>query len=196
MKIGVLALQGDFGEHIAALQKLGVKVVEVRLPKQLLGLNALIIPGGESTVIGKLATEFGLINPLREFGLHHAIWGTCAGAIFMSKSTNSPQPLLQLMDIQVERNAYGRQIDSFEAALDIQCLGKIDGINLPYSGVFIRAPRIQSVGSDVNVLARSGHGEIVAAQQGHLLATTFHPEITDDLRLHQYFLSLACVANP
>ena len=195
MKVGVLALQGDFSEHITTMQKLAVKVVEVRLPKQLLGLNALIIPGGESTVIGKLATEFGLMEPLREFSQHHAIWGTCAGAILMSKATGNPQPLLNLMDIQIERNAYGRQIDSFEAPLDIPCLDKIDGVRLPYIGVFIRAPKIQSIGSNVNVLARSSNGEIVAAQQGHLLATTFHPEITNDPRLHQYFLSLAQIAQ-
>ena len=195
MEIGVLALQGDFDDHILALQALGVKATEVRLPKQLLGLNGLIIPGGESTVIGKLATEFGLIDALREFGQLHAIWGTCAGAILMSKNTDNPQPLLQLMDMQVERNAYGRQIDSFEELLHIQCLAKMGGENLSYRAVFIRAPRIHSVGSKVNVLARSAKGEIVAAQQGHFLATTFHPEITNDLRLHQYFLALTHITK-
>ena len=195
MEIGVLALQRNFDDHISALQALEVKATQVRLPKQLLGLNGLIIPGGESTVIGKLATEFGLIDALREFGQLHAIWGTCAGAILMSKTAGNPQPLLQLMDIQVERNAYGRQIDSFEELLDIQCLEKMGGENPLYRAVFIRAPRIHSVGSKVNVLARSAKGEIVAAQQGHFLATTFHPEITNDLRLHQYFLALTHITK-
>src|SRR5512140_886519 len=124
MKIGVLALQGDFAEHIAVLRKLKVDAVEVRLPEQLKGLDGLIIPGGESTTIGKLATDFGLIEPLREFGRQHAIWGTCAGAIFLSKDARRDQPLLGIMDITVERNAFGRQVDSFEADLNIESLKK------------------------------------------------------------------------
>ncbi len=191
MKIGVLALQGDFAEHIAMLKKLKVETVEVRLPEHLKGLDGLIIPGGESTAIGKLASDFGLMEPLREFGQRHAIWGTCAGAIFLSKSAQRNQPLLGLMDIQVERNAFGRQVDSFEADLDIPALKKATGSDGPYHAVFIRAPIIESVDKDAQVLAATADNRIVAAQQGHLLATSFHPELTGDLRFHEYFLSLA-----
>ena len=191
MKIGVLALQGDFAEHIAMLKKLKVETVEVRLPEHLKGLDGLIIPGGESTTIGKLASDFGLMEPLREFGQRHAIWGTCAGAIFLSKSVRRDQPLLGLMDIQVERNAFGRQVDSFEADLEIPALKKATGRDGPYHAVFIRAPIIESVGEEAKVLATTPDNRIVAAQQGHLLATSFHPELTRDTRFHEYFLSLA-----
>lgn len=191
MKIGVLALQGDFAEHIAMLQRLKVDAAEVRLPEHLKGLDGLIIPGGESTTIGKLATDFGLMEPLREFGQRHAIWGTCAGAIFLSKDARRSQPLLNLMDIQVERNAFGRQVDSFEADLDVPELKAVTGKNGPYHAVFIRAPIISSVGGDTKVLAATADNRIVAAQQGHLLATSFHPELTPDARFHEYFLSLA-----
>ena len=191
MKIGVLALQGDFAEHIAMLQRLKVDAAEVRLPEHLKGLDGLIIPGGESTTIGKLATDFGLMEPLREFGQRHAIWGTCAGAIFLSKDARRSQPLLNLMDIQVERNAFGRQVDSFEADLDVPELKAVTGKNGPYHAVFIRAPIISSVGGDTKVLAATADNRIVAAQQGHLLATSFHPELTRDARFHEYFLSLA-----
>ncbi len=191
MKIGVLALQGDFAEHIAMLRKLKVDAAEVRLPEHLKGLDGLIIPGGESTTIGKLATDFGLMEPLREFGQRHAIWGTCAGAIFLSKDARRSQPLLNLMDIQVERNAFGRQVDSFEADLDVPELKDVTGKNGPYHAVFIRAPIIQSVQGDAKVLAATADNKIVAAQQGHLLATSFHPELTPDARFHEYFLSLA-----
>ncbi len=191
MKIGVLALQGDFAEHIAMLKKLKVDAVEVRLPEHLKGLDGLIIPGGESTTIGKLATDYGLIEPLREFGQQHAIWGTCAGAIFLSKDASRNQPLLNLMDIKVERNAFGRQVDSFEADLDIPELKAVTGKDAPYHAVFIRAPIIESVENDAKVLATAGDRHIVAAQQGHLLATSFHPELTGDPRFHEYFLSLA-----
>ena len=191
MKIGVLALQGDFAEHIAMLRKLKVDAAEVRLPEHLKGLDGLIIPGGESTTIGKLATDFGLMEPLREFGQRHAIWGTCAGAIFLSKDARRSQPLLNLMDIQVERNAFGRQVDSFEADLDVPELKQVTGKNGPYHAVFIRAPIIQSVNGDAKVLAATADNKIVAAQQGHLLATSFHPELTPDARFHEYFLSLA-----
>jgi pyridoxal 5'-phosphate synthase pdxT subunit len=190
MKIGVLALQGDFAEHQVMLEKLGSEVVQVRLPGDLQGLNGLIIPGGESTTIGKLATEFGLIEPLRQFGLEHAIWGTCAGAIFLSKDARRNQPLLRLMDIVVERNAFGRQVDSFEVSLNVPALTK-EGSNAPYHAVFIRAPLIESVGKGVEVLASLEDGRIVAAQQGCLLATSFHPELTDDDRFHRYFMELS-----
>jgi len=191
MKIGVLALQGDFAEHIAMLKRLKVEASEVRLPQHLKGLDGLIIPGGESTTIGKLANDFGLIEPLREFGQRHAIWGTCAGAIFLSKDISRDQPLLGLMDIKVERNAFGRQIDSFETDLDVPELKQATGTKNPYHAVFIRAPLIESVSGDAKSLAALADGRIVAAQQGHFLATAFHPELTNDTRFHEYFLSLA-----
>src|SRR5512135_1534174 len=132
MKIGVLALQGDFAEHAVMLNRLKVEAVEVRLPEHLTSLDGLIIPGGESTTIGKLATDFGLMEPLRQFGQSHAIWGTCAGAIFLSKDARRTQPLLSLMDITVERNAFGRQVDSFEADLDVPALNHATGTHRPY----------------------------------------------------------------
>jgi len=191
MKIGVLALQGDFAEHQFVLESLGVEVVQVRLPQHLFELNGLIIPGGESTTIGKLAVDFGLIQPLRLFGREHAIWGTCAGAIFLSKDARRDQPLLELMDLQIARNAFGRQVNSFEADLSVPCLLKIDPQDKPYPTVFIRAPLIESVGPGVEILAQLDDGRIVAAQQGHLLATSFHPELTSDDRFHRYFMELA-----
>lgn len=191
MKIGVLALQGDFAEHIAMLKRLKVETSAVRLPDDLKGLDGLIIPGGESTTIGKLANDYGLIEPLREFGQRHAIWGTCAGAIFLSKDISRDQPLLGLMDIKVERNAFGRQVDSFETNLDVPELKQVTGTKDPYHAVFIRAPLIESVSGDAKALASLDDGRIVAAQQRHLLATAFHPELTNDTRFHEYFLSLA-----
>jgi len=191
MKIGVLALQGDFAEHIVMLKKLGVETAEVRLPKHLDGLDGLIMPGGESTTIGKLAVAYNLMEPLRTFGQRHAIWGTCAGAIFLSKDVKREQPLLELMDIKVARNAFGRQVDSFETDLDITELKKATASDAPYHAVFIRAPIIESVHGDTKILCALSDGRIVAAQQGHLLATSFHPELTNDTRFHEYFLSLA-----
>ena len=191
MKIGVLALQGDFAEHIVVLRRLGVAAVEVRLPVQLAGLDGLIIPGGESTTIGKLAEDYGLIEPLRAFGEHKPIWGTCAGAILLSRDARRQQPLLRLMDIRVERNAFGRQVASFEIDLDVPALAQVNGDSKPYHAVFIRAPLIESVSGDALVLAKLVDGRIVAAQQGLLLATSFHPELTDDDRFHRYFLYLA-----
>ena len=187
MKIGVLAIQGDFAEHILMLKNLGVETAEVRLPIHLAGLDGIIIPGGESTTIGKLSMDFGLLEPLREFGNTHAIWGTCAGAIFLSKDARRSQPLLGIMDITVMRNAFGRQVDSFEADLTIPELGN----DIPYHAIFIRAPIIESVQGDARVISTLPDGRIVAARQGKLLATSFHPELTRDTRLHQYFLSLA-----
>ena len=191
MKIGVLALQGDFAEHIAMLKRLEVEAIEVRLPEHLKGLDGLIIPGGESTTIGKLAVAYNLMEPLKQFGQRHAIWGTCAGAIFLSKDVSRDQPLLGLMDIKVQRNAFGRQIDSFETELNVPELKQATGTKEDYHAVFIRAPIIESVDGDVKVLASISDGRIVAAQQGHLLATSFHPELTSDTRFHEYFLSLA-----
>lgn len=191
MKIGVLALQGDFAEHQSVLASLGAEVVQVRLPQHLAGLNGLIIPGGESTTIGKLAEDFGLIQPLRLFGREHAIWGTCAGAIFLSKDAGRKQPLLNLMDITIARNAFGRQVDSFEVDLSVPALLQVDPLDRPYHAVFIRAPLIESVGKSVEILSQMEGGRIVAVRQGHLLATSFHPELTGDDRFHRYFMELA-----
>ena len=190
MKIGVLALQGDFAEHIVMLRRLGVETAEVRLPAHLNGLDGLVMPGGESTTIGKLAVAFGLMEPLREFGKTKAIWGTCAGAIFLSKDARREQPLLGLMDITVLRNAFGAQVDSFEADLEIEAIKQVTGSSQPYHAVFIRAPIIASVSGAVQVLSALPDGRIVAAQENKLLATSFHPELTGDSRFHEFFLSL------
>jgi 5'-phosphate synthase pdxT subunit len=191
MKIGILALQGDFAEHCAVLEHLGVESCQVRLPDHLEALDGLIIPGGESTTIGKLAEAYNLIQPIREFGAQHAIWGTCAGAILLSKDARRQQPLLELMDITVERNAFGRQVESFEIDLEVPVLVELDPQNPePFHAVFIRAPLIESIQGSANSLATLPDGRIVAAQQGKLLATAFHPELTPDNRFHRYFLSL------
>jgi len=193
LKIGVLALQGDFAEHIIMLERIGASAVEVRLPGQLDGLDGLIIPGGESTTIGKLAVAYGFLEPLRNFAEKKAIWGTCAGAIFLSKDAHRQQPLLGLMDINVERNAFGRQVASFEIDIDVPAFGKDSEA---FHAVFIRAPLILSVGEGVDILARLPDGRIVAAQQDRLLATSFHPELTPDGRFHHYFLSMAGNLEP
>jgi pyridoxal 5'-phosphate synthase pdxT subunit len=186
MKIGVLALQGAFSEHIKMLQQLNIETVEVRLPEQLDGIDGLIIPGGESTTIGKLASDYGLIDPLRDFVKTKPTWGTCAGMIFLAKSIGiDEQPILGAMDIQVNRNAFGRQIDSFETNI------QIDGLaGEPFHAVFIRAPIVTQVDESVTVLSKLEDGRIVAVQQNHLLATSFHPELMDDLRLHAYFCDI------
>lgn len=191
MKIGVLALQGDFEEHITMLQSIGVEGFEVRRSEQLEVIDGLIIPGGESTTIGKLATDFGMMDDLREFGRRNAIWGTCAGAIFLSKDARRKQPLLGLMDIRVERNAFGRQVDSFEVDLDVPELQDLVPGSGPYHAIFIRAPLIESVHGKARQLAALSDGRIVAAQEDHWLATSFHPELTGDDRFHRYFLTLA-----
>jgi 5'-phosphate synthase pdxT subunit len=191
MKIGVLALQGDFAEHQVMLETMGAEVVQVRLPEHLNGLSGLIIPGGESTTIGKLATAYGLMEPLRTFGKTQAIWGTCAGAIFLAKDAHRPQPLLGLMDIVIERNAFGRQVDSFEMDLKVPGLLPDEKQDAPFHAVFIRAPLIESVGKGVEVISTLDDGRIVAARQGKLLATSFHPELTRDNRFHRYFMELA-----
>lgn len=195
MKIGVLALQGDFAEHLVLLRGLAVDACEVRLPAQLADLDGLIIPGGESTTFGKLAVHYGLIEPLREFAAHKAVWGTCAGAIFLAKDAQRPQPLLQLMDITVERNAFGRQVASFETDLQVPALLQVDPRDRPFHAVFIRAPLIEAVQGDAQVLARLPDGRIVAAQQGRWLATSFHPELTVDDRFHRYFAWLTSQAG-
>ncbi|MEZ4671943.1 MAG: pyridoxal 5'-phosphate synthase glutaminase subunit PdxT [Anaerolineae bacterium] len=186
MKIGVLALQGAFIEHEKKLRALGVETQEVRQPANLDGLDGLIIPGGESTTIGKLAVEFGLVEPLREFARSKPTWGTCAGMIFLAKDIGiDRQPILGVMNITVNRNAFGRQVDSFELDLPVPVLGDV-----PFHAVFIRAPLVTKVGQDVEVLATLPDGGVVAAQSGHLLATAFHPELTNDNRFHEYFLKL------
>ncbi len=188
MKIGVLALQGAFIEHIQLLRDLNVEAVEIRLPEQLADLDGLIIPGGESTTIGKLAVMYGLMEPLRTFARTKAVWGTCAGMIFMAKEIGMDQPLLGIMDIVVERNAFGRQVDSFETNLDVAVLE--DGTQRPFPAVFIRAPRLLAVKADAEVIASLEDGTAVAAQQNNWLVTSFHPELTGDPRFHQYFLEL------
>ena len=187
--IGVLALQGAFVEHEQVLRGLGAEVREVRLPHQLQDLDGLIIPGGESTTIGKLATEYGLVEPIREMARRGVpIWGTCAGMIILAREvTGHEQPLVGVMDIVVRRNAFGRQVDSFVEDLQVPAFG--EGAR-PFPGVFIRAPLIESVGPAVEVLARLPEGGIVAARQGNLLATAFHPELTGDPRFHRYFLAM------
>lgn len=186
MKIGVLALQGAFIEHEQMLRRLGVVTEEVRLPHQLNGLDGLIIPGGESTTIGKLATTYGLIEPLREFAQSKPVWGTCAGMIFLAKDIGiDHQPILGMMDITVNRNAFGRQIDSFEQDLPIAGL-----TGAPFHAVFIRAPVVTRVGDDVQILGRLADNRIVAVRQAHWLATAFHPELTDDDRLHRLFCDI------
>lgn len=190
MKVGVLALQGAFREHEKILDACGVEAAQIRKPQQLDAISALIIPGGESTTIGKLLNEFGLFDPIIKLGREGLpIFGTCAGLIMLAREiAGSDQPRLGLMDICVERNAFGRQVDSFEAGLDIPAIG-----GQPFRAVFIRAPYIIKAGSGVEILA-SFHEKIVFARQGRFLAAAFHPELTGDLRIHEYFLE-KCVRN-
>ena len=190
--VGVLALQGAFIEHVHKLRALGVEAREVRLPADLEGVDALIIPGGESTAIGKLIDRFALREPiLRLAAAGKPIWGTCAGMILLAKDVDPDtrardQPLLALMDVVVRRNAFGSQLDSFETTLDIPALG-----DDPLPVVFIRAPVVSSIGPEVEVLARLPDGRPVAIRQGNLIATAFHPELTGDTRFHAWFVSLA-----
>jgi 5'-phosphate synthase pdxT subunit len=190
MKIGVLALQGAFVEHIRMLRELGLEAPEVRLAHEILGLNGLIIPGGESTAIGKLMASYGLLDPVRRFSKDHAVWGTCAGMILMAKDTGRNQAGLGIMDITVERNAFGRQIDSFEENLTVDVLR--DGHQRPFPGIFIRAPRLVAARGSARVIAYLADGTAVAACQGRWLATAFHPELSNDLRFHQYFVDVVC----
>ncbi|WP_026369792.1 pyridoxal 5'-phosphate synthase glutaminase subunit PdxT [Kallotenue papyrolyticum] len=190
MTVGVLALQGAFIEHEQMLRRLGQQVVQVRLPQHLEQIDRLIIPGGESTTIGKLLVAYNLLEPIRaRAAAGMPLWGTCAGMILLAREIvegrPEGQPALGLMDVTVRRNAFGRQLDSFEADLQVQGL---DGP--PVRAVFIRAPVIERVGTGVEPLARLADGRMVAARQGHLLATAFHPELTDDPRFHALFLSL------
>ena len=187
MRVGVLALQGSFAEHAEALRAAGASPVLVRLPAHLEGVAGLIIPGGESTAMGKLLVTTGLLEPLRaavQNGM--PVYGTCAGMILLARDIGGlDQPLLGVMDIAVKRNAFGRQLDSFEEALSVPSLG-----TAPFRGVFIRAPLIEKTGAGVSVLATLPDGRVVAARQGTLLATAFHPELTDDGRVHRYFLDM------
>ena len=187
-RIGILALQGDFAEHATMLRQVGVEPVEVRLPEQLSGLDGLIIPGGESTTIARLLDAYGLLEPLRTLARDgFPTWGTCAGAIILAeRAPGLDRPNLGVMDIGVQRNAFGSQVDSFETALEVE---KLNGE--PYRAIFIRAPVFTDTGPAVEVLARLDDGTVVAAQQGHLLATSFHPELTEDARMHRYFADLA-----
>lgn len=188
MKIGVLALQGDFIEHRHSLESLGAQSVEVRLPAQLDGLDGLILPGGESTTIGKLIVAYGFMDPLKEFAREKAVWGTCAGAILLSQDAGREQDLLKLMDIQIARNAFGRQVDSFETELQAPFLTPpVPNLH----AVFIRAPIITNVFGRAHTLIKLEDGRVVAARQGNLLATSFHPELTPDTRFHRYFLEMA-----
>jgi 5'-phosphate synthase pdxT subunit len=194
-KIGVLALQGAFIEHIKVLRRLGTEAVEVRLPRELDELKGLIIPGGESTTVGKLAATYGLIEPIKEMADRgKVIWGTCAGLILLAEDAeDSEQPPIGVMDLTVQRNAFGRQVDSFEADIPVPALETVSEPKeegRPFHAVFIRAPLIRSVGEEVEVLSRLTDGSIVAARQSSLLATAFHPELTDDTRFHRYFLKM------
>jgi 5'-phosphate synthase pdxT subunit len=188
MKIGVLALQGDYREHLQVLQTLGVETVEVRLSKDLEGIAALIIPGGESTAITRLATRYHLIEPLRVFAEAKPVWGTCAGMILLAKDIGREQPTLGIMNIVVARNAFGRQVNSFQIDLEVSIFS--DGDSKPFPAVFIRAPMLLAVKGDATLIAHLPDGTGVAAQEGKWLATAFHPELTEDNRFHRYFLSL------
>jgi pyridoxal 5'-phosphate synthase pdxT subunit len=192
LKIGVLALQGAFREHCEAIRALGAECVEVRLPEHLDGLDGLIIPGGESTTIGKLAALYGLDAAIQRFNQEqaHPVWGTCAGMIYVSRDAGRPQPVLSLIDLSVERNAFGRQVDSFETDLPMPVLGE-----QPFPAIFIRAPLIAGTGPEVQVLARLADGRPVAAQAGRVLVTSFHPELSGDLRIHRYFLEQCAAAG-
>ncbi|MGH9167809.1 MAG: pyridoxal 5'-phosphate synthase glutaminase subunit PdxT [Acidimicrobiia bacterium] len=183
--MGVLALQGDFREHAAVLRRLGAEVVLVRKPEELEGLDGLVIPGGESTTIGRLASLYGLLGPLRrQIGAGLPTLGTCAGMIFLSGGvTEGEQPQLGVLDMVVERNAFGRQAESFEDQVEVE------GLDEPIQAIFIRAPWVAKVGADVEVLAEA-RGHPVVVRQGKVLGIAFHPELTDDPRIHQMLLAL------
>jgi 5'-phosphate synthase pdxT subunit len=185
MRIGILALQGAFVEHAEVLESLGAGPVLVRTPAQLDGLAGLILPGGESTSMRRLAAQNGLDAAIRDFGALRPVWGVCAGLILLAARIEGEEPFLALMDMGVARNGYGRQQDSFVTGLSVDGLSD----SRPYPGVFIRAPRIVETGADATIMARLGEAP-VALRQGHLLATAFHPELTGDDRMHGWFLDL------
>jgi len=188
MRVGVLALQGAFVEHMRVVEELGVETVPIRLPHQLERTDAIVIPGGESTTILSLMGTFGLIQPLRHLAcVGLPMLGTCAGMICLAKSiANDDMQTLAAIDIVVRRNAFGRQTDSFETEVTIPVLGAT-----PFPGIFIRAPFIEQAGPEVEILAELSGGEAVAAKQGKLIVTAFHPELSRDLRMHRYFLRIA-----
>jgi pyridoxal 5'-phosphate synthase pdxT subunit len=187
IRIGVLALQGDFAEHVSVLRRLGSEAQEVRRPEELSGLDGLIIPGGESTTISRLMAEYGFAEPLRRLAQDSfPVWGTCAGMIVLARRASDLEwPTLAALDIAVRRNAFGRQVDSFEADLQVPSLGAAT-----FHAVFIRAPTVEEVGDVVEVLAALEDGRVVAVRQGNVLATAFHPELTIDDRFHRYFLEM------
>ncbi len=186
-RIGVLALQGDFAEHIEIFQRLGIAAQEVRHPQELVGLDGLVIPGGESTTVARLISEFALLEPLRERAQNgFPVWGTCAGMIVLAqRASELSWPTLDALAITVQRNAFGRQVDSFETDLDVPALGQ-----QAFHAVFIRAPIVEEVGDGVEVLAKLGNGKAVAVRQANALATAFHPELTEDDRFHRYFVDM------
>ncbi len=188
MKIGVLALQGAFAEHVAVLRAIGVEAVEVRLPEHLDGLGGLILPGGESTTMRNLIERWGLRGPILDLAASGApLFGTCAGMIVMARDiVGDEDPILPLLDVVVERNAFGRQLDSFETELDVPLLG-----GQPVHAVFIRAPVIERVGPDVDVLARLQDGRIVAVRERNIIATSFHPELAGETRFHRLVAMMA-----
>jgi 5'-phosphate synthase pdxT subunit len=192
MRIGVLALQGSFAEHIASFRRLGVTAPEVRLPEELKGLRGLVIPGGESTTINHLLDEYGLFAPLsRLLAGGFPVWGTCAGMILLARqSTALAHPTLAAIDIAVERNGWGRQVDSYETDVDVPALGEP-----AFRAVFIRPPVVTDVGPRATVLARTDSGAVVAVREGNALATAFHPELTGDLRFHNYFVQIVVAAG-
>jgi 5'-phosphate synthase pdxT subunit len=182
--IGVLAIQGDFEKHKQMLLKLGQQVVEIRTAEQLLQTDALIIPGGESTTLIKFFNEFGLAQTIRQYAASHPVMGTCAGLIVLAKTVdNPPDDSLGLIDLEVKRNAYGRQRESFVDQIQLN----LNGSTSTFTGVFIRAPKIGRYGKDVQILGRH-HDDIVMAASANILGCTFHPELTDDTRIHNYFL--------
>lgn len=187
MRIGVLALQGAFIEHVEVLQLLGVEALPIRLPKELDGLDGLIIPGGESTTISRLMADFGLMQPIRDLAASGLpVLGTCAGMVLLARElVGFNLETLGLMDITVRRNVFGSQVDSFEADLEVPALGE-----QPFHAIFIRAPVIEKSNPEVEILAKLGNEKAVAARQGNLVSVAFHPELAGDLRFHKYFLDI------
>ncbi len=186
LKVGVLALQGAFREHGKVITELGHQYKEVKLAKDLESIDALIIPGGESTTIARIAEEYQLIEPLKSFCSKEKVWGTCAGLIFLAKNVGTKQTTLGVLDVTVKRNAFGRQSDSFIKDLNLPFLTNPE---IPFPAVFIRAPIIKEVGADIKVLAQLAPQKIIIAQKQNIFVTAFHPELTGDYRLHQFFLS-------
>jgi 5'-phosphate synthase pdxT subunit len=189
MPVGILALQGAFAEHVDMFRTMGVDVVLVRTAERLSGLSGLVLPGGESTSMRRLAAMGDLDQAIREFAAARPVWGVCAGLVLLAARIEGEEPVLGVMDMTVARNAYGRQQDSFMVDLRLPVLGES-----PFPGLFIRAPRVTGVGPGVDVLARL-EGSPVALRHGHLLVTTFHPELTGDTRMHRYFLDICACAD-